>query len=96
VPVRIQRKRTKGFRLPPNCIYVGRPTKWGNPIPIQATGKFDEAGRAEYVANLTVWQLAEIRRELRGRDLACWCPILDKDGNYVHCHADVLLEIANK
>jgi hypothetical protein len=27
--------------------------------------------------------------ELRGRDLACWCP-LDKP-----CHADVLLEIAN-
>ena len=28
-------------------------------------------------------------RELRGKDLACWCP-LDKP-----CHADVLLEIAN-
>jgi len=31
----------------------------------------------------------DIRRELRGRDLACWCP-LDQP-----CHADVLLEIAN-
>ena len=31
----------------------------------------------------------EIRAELRGRDLACWCP-LDAP-----CHADVLLEIAN-
>ena len=31
----------------------------------------------------------EIRAELRGRDLACWCP-LDQP-----CHADVLLEIAN-
>ncbi|MGC7247308.1 DUF4326 domain-containing protein, partial [Mycobacteroides abscessus] len=30
-----------------------------------------------------------IRRELRGHDLACWCP-LDQP-----CHADVLLEIAN-
>lgn len=30
-----------------------------------------------------------IRRELRGKDLACWCP-LDAP-----CHADVLLEIAN-
>ncbi|WP_269062108.1 DUF4326 domain-containing protein [Salipiger marinus] len=27
--------------------------------------------------------------ELRGRDLACWCP----DGP---CHADVLLKIANE
>ena len=32
---------------------------------------------------------AEIRAELRGKDLACWCP-LDSP-----CHADVLLEIAN-
>ncbi|MDR7385244.1 DUF4326 domain-containing protein [Promicromonospora iranensis] len=32
---------------------------------------------------------ADIERELRGRDLACWCP-LDQQ-----CHADVLLEIAN-
>lgn len=32
---------------------------------------------------------AEVRRELRGRDLACWCP-LDQP-----CHADVLLELAN-
>jgi hypothetical protein len=32
---------------------------------------------------------AAIYRELRGRDLACWCP-LDQP-----CHADVLLEIAN-
>src|SRR5450756_447272 len=31
----------------------------------------------------------EIRAELAGRDLACWCP-LDQP-----CHADVLLEIAN-
>ena len=33
--------------------------------------------------------------ELRGKDLMCWCPLLDKDGNHVSCHADVLLEIAN-
>lgn len=31
----------------------------------------------------------DVRRELRGKNLACWCP-LDKP-----CHADVLLEIAN-
>lgn len=29
---RIQRKRTKGWRMPANAIYVGRPTKWGNPF----------------------------------------------------------------
>lgn len=30
---------------------------------------------------------------LRGHDLACWCPLVDKDGNPVPCHADVLLEL---
>jgi hypothetical protein len=33
---------------------------------------------------------------LRGKDLACWCPLVDKDGNPVPCHADVLLKIANE
>lgn len=31
---RIQRKRTKGWKMPPNTIYVGRPTKWGNPFKL--------------------------------------------------------------
>ncbi len=32
IPQRIQRKRTKGWKMPPNTIYVGRPTVWGNPF----------------------------------------------------------------
>ncbi|TAL43871.1 MAG: DUF4326 domain-containing protein [Salinibacterium sp.] len=31
MPKRIQRKRTKGWRMPENTVYVGRPTMWGNP-----------------------------------------------------------------
>lgn len=34
MPERIQRKRTKGWRMPENTVYVGRPSKWGNPFPI--------------------------------------------------------------
>jgi len=30
-PKRIQRKRTRGWRMPDGAVYVGRPTKWGNP-----------------------------------------------------------------
>ena len=37
----------------------------------------------------------QVRSELRGKDLACWCPLLDESGDAVPCHADVLLEIAN-
>jgi hypothetical protein len=33
--------------------------------------------------------------ELRGRDLACWCPLTDDDGNRVPCHADALIALAN-
>ena len=45
-PIRIQRKRTKGWRMPPNTVYVGRPMIWGNPF-----GVF-EGDRAEPVALL--------------------------------------------
>jgi hypothetical protein len=34
MPERIQRRRTKGFRMPPGAIYVGRPTRWGNPYTV--------------------------------------------------------------
>lgn len=34
-PKRIQRQRTKGWRTPPNCVYVGRPTRYGNPYKVQ-------------------------------------------------------------
>ena len=30
-PKRIQRQRTKGWRMSENTVYVGRPSKWGNP-----------------------------------------------------------------
>lgn len=34
--------------------------------------------------------------ELRGRDLACWCPLLDADGRPAPCHADTLIALANE
>lgn len=37
---------------------------------------------------------AAARRELRGRNLMCWCP-LPAPGQPDHCHAAVLLEMAN-
>lgn len=98
---RIQRRRTKGWRMPEGAVYVGRPTKWGNPF----TGNGD---RALAVARYREW-LGEARQievcaptgyiyvqprvgeilTLADLDLACWCP-LDQP-----CHGDVLLELAN-
>ena len=31
-PKRIQRRRTRGWRMPPNTVYVGRPSIYGNPF----------------------------------------------------------------
>ena len=109
MPKRIQRKRTKGWKMPEGAVYVGRPTKWGNPFRVGRPvdrgpnhGGYDFIkDRADAVAlfRLTVGPITggiEARDfikaaqcELRGKDLACWCP-LDQP-----CHADVLLEIAN-
>ncbi len=39
LPARIQRKRTKGWKMPRNTIYVGRGTQWGNPFTIAENGR---------------------------------------------------------
>ena len=37
-PQRIQRKRTKGWRMPENTVYVGRGSRWGNPWRVEQLG----------------------------------------------------------
>ena len=41
---RIQRKRTKGWKMPDNTVYVGRPSKWGNPIKLSGDCIYVDAG----------------------------------------------------
>jgi len=36
-PVRVQRKRTKGWRMPEGAVYVGRGSRWGNPFKVGET-----------------------------------------------------------
>jgi hypothetical protein len=43
-PQRIQRKRTKGWRMPEGAVFVGRPTKWGNPFRVGHHYKRDADG----------------------------------------------------
>lgn len=40
MPSRIQRRRTAGWKMPEGAIYVGRPTKWGNPFQVVRDGRF--------------------------------------------------------
>lgn len=93
MPKRIQRQRTKGWRMPAGAVYVGRPTKWGNPYHWQRMRGTEVVLMRARVVRMYAQKppdaaLFEIE-ELRGKDLACWCP-LDEP-----CHADVLLEWAN-
>lgn len=145
-PIRIQRKREKGFRLQTisaelnglPAVCVTRPGKWGNPFDFRKSEccwlalsygcRGDTAGRQEAsVRAFREWiepigkgkkvvrvercvtfgteakstqigprfivgpppSVDMIRKELRGKNLACFCA-LDQP-----CHADVLLEIAN-
>lgn len=99
MPERIQLSRKKGWRLPANAVSVARPTKWGNPY--HGDGPFDHARVValfrEYVDRPQQEGLrALVRAELAGKDLACWCPLVDENGDPVPCHANVLLELANR
>lgn len=39
-PVRIERKRRRGWRMPDDAVYVGRPSTWGNPFRITRSSDF--------------------------------------------------------
>lgn len=115
MPKRIQRKRTKGWKMPRNTVSVTRRGRFGNPFVwqplVERLGK-DAAIEASVLAFQTMIEdriiaprhlpeidayyrgepvpsIMEIARNLRGKNLACWCP-LDQP-----CHADVLLRLAN-
>lgn len=71
------------------AVRIDRRTKWGNPFKIGRDGT-----REEVIEKYELWLrqtgLVEIvKRELRGKDLLCWCHPLP-------CHGDVLLRIANE
>lgn len=125
-PIRIQRKRAKGFDLQKEsigrnglpCVYVGRPGRWGNPFRIEFSADefykqqcvdafralltrdykwFRKTGFHTMTAGVHfTWQFKtddDIERflePLRGKNLACWCK---EDAT---CHADILLELANR
>ncbi|MGW7053083.1 DUF4326 domain-containing protein [Streptomyces sp. NPDC054887] len=113
-PARIQRRRTKDWRLPDNAVIVSRPSRFGNPFTIQQAieAEWSEPHRAcaevysewlrvgtaggwyeeTYRIGKQVFDRRRVLAELhllRGKDLACTCPLSQP------CHADVLLKLAN-
>lgn len=111
-PIRIRLSRARGFRLQAvsdainglPAVNVARPSKWGNPFKVapafeSAECKFPEITqkgavslfRERYEMALSQYQhTRDAMAELRGKNLACWC------GPDEPCHADVLLEMANR
>ena len=81
--------RKVGNRSDGSRVYIGRPSKWGNPFAIGRDGS-----RADVIAKYRAWIVAQpdlmgALEELRGRDLDCWCAPLA-------CHGDVLADLANR
>ncbi len=101
-PHRVRQSRAPGWRKPPNARAVHRSTRFGNPFDWRDEAGTPEQARAAAVARFEAMLAdpvlraalgyptdAEIRSELAGLPLMCWCPL---DGP---CHADVLLRAAN-
>jgi len=95
-PTRIQRKRIKGWRMPPNTVSVCRPGTWGNPHKVE--GKItDFDAVAMFEDDLVSMRLKDRRgvplllrvHELRGKNVACFCK------EKANCHGDILLAYAN-
>jgi hypothetical protein len=81
--------RRRGERTP-GAVYVGRPTRWGNPFVVGSRYTQQQAVDAYRAWVVTQPELlAAAKAELAGHDLICWCHPLP-------CHADVLVEIANE
>jgi hypothetical protein len=99
MPIRIQRKRTKGWRKPiadavwVGCVSDANSGKWGNPYnKFRSEMPADERVRRfhrDLLDGSLPFTVDEVRRELKGKDLMCSCP------PGAPCHGDVLLRYAN-
>jgi hypothetical protein len=71
-------------------VYIGRPSKWGNPFTIGRDGD-----REQVIKKYEHWVLSQpiliqqIKKELKGKILGCWCKPKP-------CHGDILNRIANE
>ena len=80
----------------PYDVYIGRPSKWGNPFSHKSDtlAEFQVASREEAISRYEKWLLdqpdlmAQVKTDLKGKVLGCWCAPLA-------CHGDILAKVAN-
>lgn len=85
---RVLNKRTD--EITENSVYIGRPSKWGNPFSIGKDGTREDViskHKKYFLSNPELIAAAKI--ELKGKDLVCFC-------SPKACHGDLLLKIANE
>lgn len=87
---RIQRQRTKGWQMPADAVYVGRPSRWGNPFSLAQHSALEACQLFEQHLQSNPQLVADARKLLVGKRLACWCR-LDQP-----CHADTWLRVLTK
>ena len=79
----------KKYGSPEGAVYIGRPSKWGNPYVIGPRHTREEVIEKfeKYLAR-SPQLMAAVKEELKGKDLVCFCAPLA-------CHGDILLKLAN-
>jgi hypothetical protein len=81
--------------VPNGAVYVGRAapglpkSPYANPFKIGRDAVDAVEAKQLYRLHAEGFDAVTLRRDLAGKDLACWCPL------NTPCHADVLLELAN-
>lgn len=109
-PIRIQLRRAKGWRMPPNTIKVDRTTPLGNPFRVGRDGTREHCvylhrnlmgGLLCLTCKAPVEEqqahlraVRAARPAMRGKNLACWCS-LPASGEPDLCHGATLLEVFN-
>ncbi len=74
---------------PPGAVYIGRGSPYGNPFVIGKDGTRDEVCDKYGMYLCRNHDLiTKVKKELRGKDLVCFCKPL-------RCHGDILLALAN-
>jgi hypothetical protein len=70
-------------------VYIGRPSKWGNPFSISKDGTRREVIKKYKNYILNNKKLMNDLHELEGKILGCWC-------KPKACHGDILIELTNE